>query len=81
MSAIVETGVVPPPGAAMVCPQLDMTTRVWSYPAYSRRKRRVVTLQQKINEMIKYQTRGKPLDGDSGELADLAAYVVSLKKK
>lgn len=60
-------------------PQLDMTTREWSYPAYSRRKRAVVTLHQKIQEMIRYQARGKPLPDDSADLGALAAYVTSLK--
>lgn len=60
-------------------PFLDLATRDWSYPAYSRRKRAVVTLQQKINEMLKYQARGKVLDADSTDLAALAAYCMSLK--
>ena len=62
-------------------PKLDMVTRKWSYPAYSRRQRRVVTLQQKLNEMIKFQARGKPLEADSTDLAALGAYIKSLKKK
>ncbi len=61
-------------------PQDDLSQVAWSYPAYSRRKRGVVTLQQKINEMIQYKARGKAQDGDSEDLAALAAYVTSIRK-
>jgi cytochrome c len=62
-------------------PKINLTTRPWSYPAYSRRKRNVVTLQQKIQEMIQFNTRGQPLDDKGADIAALEAYVVSLKKK
>lgn len=62
-------------------PDLNMATREWSYPAYSRRKRKVVTLQQKINEMLKFQSRGKEFDLESEDAAALAAYVMSLRAK
>jgi cytochrome c len=62
-------------------PNIDLRTRKWDYPAYSRRKRQVLTLQQKINEMVVYNNRGKPFDLDSTDAAALAAYVVSLKRK
>lgn len=63
-------------------PKLDMTKRTWSYPAYSRRKKAVVTLHQKINEMLEYQSKAKgKLEKDSKEIADLAAYVTSLRSK
>jgi cytochrome c len=51
----------------------------WSYPAYSRRLKGVVTLSRKINEMIKYRSRGKELALDSDDLAALAAYLMSIK--
>ena len=62
-------------------PQDNLAEIAWSYPAYSRRARRVVTLQQKINEMIKYKARGKELDPAGGDIADLAAYVTSLRSR
>ncbi|MCE9636251.1 MAG: hypothetical protein K8T90_11165 [Planctomycetes bacterium] len=62
-------------------PQLNLATRDWSYPAYSRRKRAVVTLQQKLQEMIQFQCRGTVLDDKGPDIAALAAYVASLKKK
>ena len=62
-------------------PKLDMAARAWSYPAWSRRQKKVVTLQQKVQEMIKYQSRGKALDAESADLADLIAYSISLRDK
>lgn len=61
-------------------PKDDLSARVVAYPAYSRRKRAVVTLSQKINEMIETQSKGKRLDGDSTDLAALGAYVMSISK-
>ena len=62
-------------------PQDDLRERAFSYPSYSRRARRVVTLQQKINEMIKYKARGQELDNDSADIAAIAAFVESIRKK
>jgi len=62
-------------------PEDDLTQVEWTYPAYSRRARRVVTLQQKINEMIKYKARGKELDAAGADIAALAAYAESLRTK
>jgi len=61
-------------------PEDVLADRKWSYPAYSRRARRVVTLQQKINEMIKYKARGKELDTGGADIAAIAAYVSSIRK-
>jgi len=60
-------------------PEDVLSDKKWSYPAYSRRARRVVTLQQKINEMIKYKARGKTLDDGGADVAAIAAYVESLR--
>lgn len=62
-------------------PEDDLRDRAFAYPAYSRRARRVVTLQQKINEMIKFKARGQELDQDGADIAALAAYVESIRKK
>lgn len=62
-------------------PKLDLSKREYSYPAYSRRKKAVVTLQQKINEMIKFNGRGEPIDANGTDIAALEAYVVSLRKR
>jgi cytochrome c len=62
-------------------PEDDLSETEWSYPSYSRRARRVVTLQQKINEMIKFKARGKELDANGADIAAIAAYVTSLRKR
>ncbi len=62
-------------------PNLNLATREWSYPAYSRRARAVVTLHQKTQEMLKFNSRGKPLDDAGADVAALAAYTMSLKKR
>lgn len=60
-------------------PNLNLGEIEWGYPAYSRRARGVVTLSQKINEMIRYQARGpKDLALDDERIIALAAYVESL---
>ncbi|MCG3135775.1 MAG: hypothetical protein HMLKMBBP_03531 [Planctomycetes bacterium] len=60
-------------------PNLNMKTRAWSYPAYSRRAKGIVTLHQKIQEMVEFSSRGKRLDDNGRDIAALAAYVTSLK--
>ncbi len=63
-------------------PKDDLRQRSFSYPSYSRRAKRVVTLSQKINEMIQYRSRGtKTLDAAGEDIANLAAYVESIKKR
>jgi cytochrome c len=61
-------------------PQLNLVTRPFGYPAYSVKKRSVVSLGQKINEMLSGKARGKEMDLGSGDLVALEAYVMSLKK-
>jgi cytochrome c len=61
-------------------PQLSMKTRVYSYPAFSRRKKGIVTMHQKIQEMVEYSAVGKPLDDKGTDIAALEAYVRSLKQ-
>lgn len=60
-------------------PKDNLAKVAWGYPAYSRRQKSVVTLSSKINEMIKYRSRGKELALDSTDMAALAAYVTSIK--
>lgn len=62
-------------------PNIHLGTREWSYPAYSRRAKSVVTLHQKVQEMLQFNSRGKPLDDKGSDVAALAAYCMSLKKK
>jgi cytochrome c len=61
-------------------PQFNLVTRQFGYPAYSVKKRSVVSLGQKINEMLSAKSRGKEMELGSGDLVALEAYVMSLKK-
>jgi cytochrome c len=61
-------------------PQFNLVTREWAYPAYSVKKRGVVSLGQKINEMLKGKSRGPEMALGSDDLVALEAYVMSLKK-
>src|SRR5262245_50278925 len=61
-------------------PQLSLATRQFGYPAYSVKKRSVVSLGQKINEMLSAKSRGAEMTLGSADLVALEAYVMSLKK-
>ena len=62
-------------------PQFNLVTRQFGYPAYSVKKRSVVSLGQKINEMLAAKSRGKEMELGSADLVALEAYVTSLKKE
>lgn len=62
-------------------PDLNLATREYSYPAYSRRKRAIVTLDQKIQEMVTDKSRGQRFDEKSGDIAAVQAYIASLRAK
>ena len=61
-------------------PQFNFVTRSFAYPAYSVKKSSVVSLGQKINEMLSAKSRGKEMALGSADLVALEAYVMSLKK-
>ena len=60
---------------------LDLKTRSFSYPAWSNKKKAIVTLQQKINEMCTGKSGGQALDPNGTDIAAIEAYIVSLKKR
>ncbi len=62
-------------------PNLDLKTRVYSYPAYHKRKKAIVTMHQKLQDMIVQQCRGPALDDKGADIGALEAYVASLRKK
>lgn len=62
-------------------PNLNLANRSFTYPQYSRKKKGVVTLGQKINEMLSGKSGGKEMDLASADLVALEAYVVSVRKK
>ena len=61
-------------------PNLNLVTRPFRYPAYSTKAKAVVSMGQKINEMITSKSGGKGIDLGGTDIAALEAYVVSLKK-
>lgn len=62
-------------------PNLDLKTRAYSYPAYHKRKKAIITMQQKLQDMVVQQCRGPALDDKGTDIAALEAYVASLRKK
>ena len=53
--------------------------RLNEYPKYDKALRKVVTLQQKLNQMIKKKAGGKEFDLGSAELNALEAYTKTLE--
>jgi cytochrome c len=62
-------------------PNINLATRPFAYPAYSKRAKAVVTMPQKINEMMKFSAKGKEFDHAGTDIAAIEAYIVSLRKK
>jgi cytochrome c len=63
-------------------PNLNLPAMNLDYPRYSRKAKGVISMGQKINEMITSKTGGgKAFDLASADLVALEAYVVSLRKK
>ncbi len=63
-------------------PELSLATRAFSYPSYSRKKKAVVSLTQKINEMLTTKSGGaKEMDLSGPDIVAIEAYIASLKKK
>lgn len=62
-------------------PNLDLKTRVYSYPAYHKRKKAIITMHQKLQDMVVQQCRGPALDDKGSDIGALEAYVASLRKK
>ncbi len=53
--------------------------RLKTYPKYDKSLRKVVTVQEKINAMIKGKSGGKPLALGHADLTALEAYISTLK--
>ena len=53
--------------------------RVRSYPKYDKAMKKVVTLQQKLNQMIESKSKGKPFELGSDDLNALEAFLKTLK--
>ena len=61
-------------------PDRQIKNRTFSYPGYSKRRKAIVTLQQKLQDMIANNAKGTALDDKGTDIAALEAYVLSLKK-
>ena len=63
-------------------PEFNLATRQFGYPKYSRKAKAVVSMGQKINEMLTTKSgAAKEMDAKSPDLVAIEAYVVSLKSK
>ncbi len=63
-------------------PELNLGTRAFNYPAYSRKAKAVVSLSQKINEMLTTKSGAqKAMDLSGSDVVAIEAYIGSLKKK
>ena len=60
-------------------PNLSMKSRTLTYPGYHTRKKIILTLQQKLQDMIVTQSRGTAFDDKGTDIAALEAYVRSIK--
>jgi len=69
--------------ACMSChlrgPNKMTSRRAASYPKYDKTLRKVVTVQEKINQMLKFKSGGKPMKLGSEDLTALEAYIKTLK--
>jgi cytochrome c len=57
-------------------PKLHLKDRVGDYPKYDKRERKVITLGQKINQMIERMVRGEPLELGSEKLVAIEAWLM-----
>jgi cytochrome c len=60
-------------------PNAMKASRAKSYPKFDKALGKVVTLQQKLNQMIVEKSRGTALDLGSADLTALEAYVSTLR--
>ena len=62
-------------------PQFNLATRPYTVPLFSTKKNDVVTMGQKINEMLTGKSKGKELELGSTDIVALEAYILSLRAK
>jgi len=62
-------------------PNLALKSRPFSYPAYSKKKKSIVSMSQKINEMVTARSgAAKEMDLAGADIVAIEAYIASLKK-
>jgi cytochrome c len=62
-------------------PKLALSSRVGDYPKWDRRADAVITLGQKVRQMIEKNVKGSPPDLGSAPLVALEAYLMSLRAR
>jgi cytochrome c len=62
-------------------PKMHLKNRVGDYPKWERREKKVITLGQKLNQMIKRMVKGKEETLGSERLVALEAYLMSISRK
>jgi cytochrome c len=61
-------------------PKLHLKERVQDYPKWDRREKRVITLGQKIDQMIQRMLKGESLPLGSEKLVAIEAYLMSISR-
>ena len=61
-------------------PKLSLATRANTYPKWDRREGRVITLGQKINQMIVRMLKGKAEELGSERLVAIEAYLMKISR-
>ena len=62
-------------------PNLNLPERVGDFPKWERREKKVITIGQKINQMIVRNLKGEAMELGSEKLVALEAYLMSISKK
>ena len=62
-------------------PNLNLPERVGGFPKWERREKKVITIGQKINQMITRNLKGDAMELGSEKLVALEAYLMSISKK
>jgi cytochrome c len=61
-------------------PNLNLASRIGDFPKWDRREKKVVTIGQKMNQMIEMNLKGKPEGLGSEKLVALEAYLMSIRQ-
>ena len=61
-------------------PKLSLAARANTYPKYDRREKKVITLGQKVNQMVVRMLKGKAEDLGSERLVAIEAYLMSISR-
>jgi cytochrome c len=62
-------------------PAMNLKKRVGNYPKWDKRENKVITLGQKLNQMLTKMLKGKPEPLGSDRLVAVEAYLMSLSRQ